>query len=111
MTELMQLEQQRSDAQKLIERRQMALRLSTDPDFKELILKEFMVQEAARYVQASGDPALNAEQRADSLAIAQSTGHLKRYLSVVVQMGVHAEREMGNLEAAIEAARLEDEAA
>lgn len=108
MSQVIALEQQLKDSKLLLERRQMAIRLSNNSDFKKLIIDEFMTAEAARYVQSSGDPALNAEQRADSLAIAQASGHLKRYLSIVVQMGVHAEREMSNLEAAVDEARLEE---
>lgn len=105
--QLRSLEKQQSDAKCLVSRRQMALRLAENPDFKQLILKEFMVEEAARYVHTSCDPAVGAENRADALAIAQASGHLKRYLSIVVQMGAHAEREMRQLDEAIEEMRAE----
>lgn len=64
-------------------------------------MDNFCLKECARYVQASGDPALNAESRQDALNIAQAAGHLKRYLSVVIQMGNHAERQMPDLDNAI----------
>ena len=104
------LEQQREGAKKLVEFRQMALRLSKNRDFKKLILEEFLTNEAARYVQNSANPALGAEERADCLAIAQASGHLKRWLSVQVQMGAKAESEMESLEDAIAEARLEADA-
>ena len=105
------LEHQRDNAKELIERRDLALRLYKNPDFKKLILEDFCVQECARYAQASADPALNAEARADSLAIAQSAGHLRRFLSVIVQMGNQAENQMADLNEAIEASRQEDDLA
>ena len=109
MSQVNQLELQLENAKELIRRRQMALRLATVPEFKELILDDFMVKECARYVQASCDPALKAEERADALNMAQAAGHLKRYLSVVVQMGAHSERELPSLEEAITEARVEEE--
>ena len=109
MSQVNQLELQLDAAKELIRRRQLALRLATLPEFKELILDDFMVKECARYVHASSDPALKAEERADALNMAQAAGHLKRYLSVVVQMGAHSEREIGSLEEAIAEARVEEE--
>lgn len=109
MSQVEALEQQLSDGKKLVERRKAAQRLAENRDFKRLIMDEFCGTEAARYVQVSGDPAIKAEERADALNIAQASGHLKRYLSMVIQMGAVAEREMGNLEEAIEEARTEDQ--
>lgn len=108
MNQVEQLEQQLKDAKTLVRTRQMALRLAQNPDFGELILDGFCLQDAARLVQESGDPSLDADQRADALAMAQASGHLKRFLSAAVQMGAHSERTMGELEAAIDEARLEE---
>lgn len=108
MSEVSNLEKQLSNAKLLVERRDTALRLANHPDFRKLILEEFCVQECARYVQSSADPALSVENRADALAIAQSSGHLKRYLSVVVQMGNVAENDLLPLEEALDEARAEE---
>lgn len=88
-----------------VERQKMALRLANNRDFKKLILDEFCVQECARYAQASGDPMLNAEQRADSLGMAQAAGHLRRWLSVINQMGNVAQGQIEANEAELERAR------
>lgn len=109
MSEVSALKNQRDDARSLIEHRELALRLSNNPDFKKLILNEFCVNECARYAQASADPALTENQRADSLAIAQAAGHLRRFLSVKIQMGNHAERQMSDLDEAIVIAESEDQ--
>jgi hypothetical protein len=111
MSEVHQLEQQLKDAKHLIERRDMALRLAENRDFRTLILDGFCKEEAARWVQLSTDPALNAEQRADSLQMAQASGPLRRYLSVQVTMANVAERELPELEEAIDAARAEEDQA
>jgi hypothetical protein len=107
MSEVSQLERQREGSLALIAERDLALKLSDNPDFKKLILEEFCVRECARYAQSSGDPALTAEQRADALALSQAAGHLRRWLSVKVRMGNQAEGQLPELEAAIEEARQE----
>jgi hypothetical protein len=103
------LEQQLNNAKLLVDRRDSALKLSENRDFRKVILDEFCGSEAARYVQASGDPALSAESRADSLAIAQASGHLKRYLSVIIQMGNQAARDVAELEVAMDEVRGEED--
>lgn len=70
------------------------VRLQDVPDFKRVINEGFCEKAAAHYVRESGDPALSAENRADSLAMAQAAGHLQRFLSVSVRMGNEAEREI-----------------
>ena len=108
MSNVDQLEQQLKGYKELAENRAAALRLFENSDFKKVILDQFMVQECARYAQTSGDPNMDANARADCLAIAQAAGHLKRYLSVVVQMGNHADGQMKDLEDAIDEARAEE---
>lgn len=108
MSEVERLEKQLADTKLLIHRRELAQRLYANPDFKKLILDEFCVQECARYAQASADPSLGPVERADALAIAQSAGHLRRFLSVVIQMANASESTLVDLEEAIEEARREE---
>lgn len=105
MSDIYDLEKQLAEAKELTENRQLALRLYKNRDFKKLIIDQFCTTEAARYVQVSGDPALKAEERADALAMAQASGHLKRYLSMVVQMGAASERDLPAIEEALVEAR------
>jgi hypothetical protein len=104
-----ELEQQLVNAKLLVERRDRALRLSTNPDFRALILDEFCTTEAARYVQASADPALSDRDQANALALAQASGHLRRFLSVTMQMGNVAESSLVELHEAIEVERAEED--
>lgn len=108
MSEVESLEQQLKNAKLLVEQKQMALKLYDNHEFRKLIVEGFMLNEAARYVQASGDPSLSAEQRQDALNMAQASGHLKRFLSITVQMASVSERDIPELEAAIEMARQEE---
>ena len=107
MTEIEALKKQRADAEVLIARRDQAMRLANNPDFKSLVLKEFCVDECARYAQLSGDPARTPTERADSLAIAQSAGHLRRWLQVIGQMGAHAESQISSIDENIDELRRE----
>jgi hypothetical protein len=102
------LERQQADARIVIDRRQMALRLYNHHDFRKLILEGFCVEECARYARESGNPQFTPEQRADALAMAQAAGHLRRYLSLMVQQGEHAERTLPELEQALAEARAEE---
>lgn len=111
MTQVQNLEKQLSDQKKLKDRAAAALRLGQNREFKRLILDEFCGTECARYAQESGDPALNAEQRADALAMAQASGHLRRYLSIVVRMGAMADRNIADIEEHLEEARAEEASA
>lgn len=101
------LEKQREEFKEHMAKRDAALRLFNNPDFKLVIVEGFMLHEAARYVQTSCDPSLDADKRADALALAQASGHLKRFMSVTVQMGNHAEHELPSLDSALEEARAE----
>lgn len=110
MSVVERLEKQREGAKALIEQRGMANRLLQNADFRKLILEEYMVNEAARYVQLSADPALGAENRADALAMAQATGHLKRWIDVQEKMANQAEVDLVSLDEMIEEARAEEDA-
>ena len=110
MSRTSRLEDQLKDSKALVERREAVIRLSKNPDFRRVILDEFFVEECARYARESGDPALTPAQRADALAIAQSAGHLKRYLNVQIQLGDAAEASITDLETAIEESRIEEDA-
>lgn len=103
------LEQQEIGMKQAVELRDSAEKLARNADFKKLILKHFMVEECSLYAQRSADPALTAPQRADALAIAQAAGHLKRFLSVIVQMGNHAESTLPSIAEEIVLAREEEE--
>ena len=110
MSDVQALEYQLAGTKELIEQRDRALRLSQNADFRALILDTFCVKECARYAQASADPALKENERADSLAMSQAAGHLRRFLSVTMQMGNQAESQRVDLEEAIAAARAEEDA-
>lgn len=108
ITRTQALEAQREDFKKAIKLRDAAIKLSENKLFKDVILDEFCVKEAARYAHTSADPSLSDKDQANALALAQAGGHLRRWLSVIVRMGNQAEDQMADLDEAIEEARVEE---
>ena len=107
MSDIQALENEIEQAETLVARRNMALKLSENHEFRKIFTEYYFTEEAARLVQLSGDPNLDKQQREDALAMAQATGHTKRYLSVIVQMGAHYERELPAMRATLEELRME----
>ena len=102
------LEAQLEGAKQFVERREMALRLFENADFRKLIWEGFCLHDCAQFVQNSADPALGEKERADALAMAQAAGHLKRFLHIVTQMGAVAQDDISKLNDAIDEARYEE---
>lgn len=94
-------------AKGMVARRDMAERLVKNADFKALILDEFCTKECARYVQNSMNPAMSDRDRADSLAMAQAGGFLRRWLEVINVQANVAEREIAEAEKYLEEIRAE----
>lgn len=109
MSELLQLEKQLEDAKTLALRREAALRLAENRDFRDLILDDYLVKEAARCIQASGDPLLDTKIREDMVEMAKATGYLKRFMLAITTMGGTAENDIPAIEEAIAEARLEED--
>lgn len=99
------LEQSIADNEHIIAQREKALRLSANPDFRDLFINGFFRDEAARLVHMSSDPNVSLQDRADALAMAQGAGHTKRYLSVIVQQGYLAERDLPAMRASLDELR------
>lgn len=99
------LESQLSDAKAIAELGNIAIRLNGNADFRRLILEEFCTKECARYAQLSGDLALPEEERAHALGMAQAAGHLRRFLSLKVQFANMADRDIQELNLALDEER------
>lgn len=109
MSDIQDLERGIADAEELISRRNMAIKLSENFEFRRLFMQEYFVTEAARLVQFSSDPAGDKQQREDALSMAMATGHTKRYLSMAIQMGAVAERELPEMRRTLEELRIHGE--
>ena len=111
MSIVAELEQNRATNEELVALRDMALRLSENPDFRRLFVEGYFRDEAARLVQLSEDPILDATKQNDCLRMAQATGHCKRYLSAIVVRGNVAANDIMALDEQIAEARQEEAAA
>lgn len=86
-TPLIDLENQEAQGEHWIKMAELVDRLRQNADFQKLILEEFGVHEASRYIAFSGDMRQPPEARADALAMAQAPGHLMRFLVITKQKG------------------------
>jgi hypothetical protein len=109
MSEVTRLEQQLSDAKTLIARKDMALKLAENFEFRTLIIDGFCRDEAARLAGQTQDPVLTERQQRDAANMAAAPGHLRRYLSMIVQQAAVAERDVVDLEETIAEARLDED--
>ena len=99
--ELKQLEFQRETNEFFIKRKEMVEKLQNNSLFKKVILEDFCEKECAGYAKASGDPSLSKEDRESAMHMAQAAGHLQRFLSICIRMGMTAEAQMEELEKSI----------
>lgn len=83
-------------------------KLLSNKEFRRVIMDEFTVKEAARFAAASADPALGAREQADALAIAQAGGHLKRWITIQLQLAETSGAQLEELQEGLEEARNEE---
>lgn len=102
-----QAENQIEGFKEQVEMGECAQRLMVNPDFKKFILGYFCTEECARYAQVSGDSNLSDRARADAMAVAQSAGHLKRFLHTSVMLAEQAPQGIKDVQEFIEAQRNE----
>lgn len=100
-----ELEDEIKKQQVLADYADQAVALNKHHDFRKLILEGFCLHEAARYAQESGDPFLTPGQRQDALNMSQASGHLKRFLSITIQMGNMADSTIAGCKAELESLR------
>jgi hypothetical protein len=54
--EIAQLQEMKKQRQAVVDMRDRLIRLYTNPDFKAVFLKEYMVDEVARFMETAGNP-------------------------------------------------------
>lgn len=108
--QIVQAENEIAAAKQAVELRAKLARLKQNPDFRDLIEKEYMNDEAIRCLGQSADMANDQRMRADALSMAQATGHLRRFLIFIDQMGAVAMKSIGQHEELLEELRAEEDA-
>jgi hypothetical protein len=97
MSDIAKLEHEIALKKDLVERRDRALKLSENFEFRKLFIEGYFKEDAARLVQMSTDPRLASDIRESCLEEARATGFMRRYLSDMVQMGHVAARELPDM--------------
>ena len=109
MSDVKEIEQSIEGLKAQVALRDQVLKLEKNREFRNVILDGFCTKEAATYVQLSADPNLGKNEREDALALAQASGHIKRYLSVLKAMGNNAESQIPRYEQGLVEARQEED--
>lgn len=97
-----------AEAKKLVERGAMVKRLSTNPDFKALVMDGYFVDEAARLAHLSSDPGLPENIRECVVRDLAGPGGFKRYLTTIARMADAAENEIEESRETLEELREEE---
>jgi hypothetical protein len=103
------LEAHKANLQEFAEFGNAIERLSRNPDFKKVLVKGFMEQEALRCLAMSVEPANPAHIRADMLDMAKGAAQLRNYLMIQEKMANQAKIELAEIDAIIEEADAEQE--
>lgn len=107
MNETQQLLAQKTELEQQVQLADLARKLETVPAFKKLILEHYFINETVRNVSISADPGLSESQRADALAMAQASGHLRRFLQAQIAMGDQCKKVISEIDDALEDLRRE----
>jgi hypothetical protein len=108
MSDIQDLEQGIEDAKEVVNRRQMALKLFENYEFRKLFIEGYFLEDAARLVQMSTDPRVKPENQQACLEEARATGYMRRFLSDCVQFGAVFERDLPQMHATLAELRAEE---
>lgn len=106
MSDIQQIEITIEQAKKLIERKNQIEKLTSNREFRKVILDGYFVDEAARLAGISGDP-LHARDHDDILLSLQAISKLRLFLQNQIRMGEVAERELNEHYEVLDEARAE----
>ena len=103
-----ELELSIEQAQEMVRLGDMAAALANNPEFKKIVLDGYFLQEAARLVHLSTDPALREDIRVVVHRDMAGPGAFKRYLSTLVQRGYMARDQIKAAQEEIDTIREEE---
>lgn len=93
MSDIEQIEISMEQTKELIRRKEMAMKLSSNREFKKLILEGYFQDEAARLVSISASPNMT-EHRDEIFESITAISHFRQYMQNIVRMGETAEYEL-----------------
>ena len=106
---ILEVEQQLKDARDAMALRDMAVKLSTNREFRKLIIEGFIQTETNRLMVCAGDVRFKKEDRDQMMESALAGGHLKRYLNYIQMVGDNAERSIPEAEQTLAQIRSEEQ--
>ena len=110
MSDIQALQNEIEGAKAVVQRRDLALKLSENREFRVLFTEEYFGSEIARLMVMSVDSNVDAETRADCVKMAEAAARTKQYLSMVIQAGAHYERTLPEMEATLQEMLVERDA-
>lgn len=93
MSDIETIELSIEEAKKIVAKRDMALKLAGNREFKKLVLEGYLKDEAARLVGISADASVK-EHWGDIHSAINGISHFQQYMRTIKQMGDIAEREL-----------------
>lgn len=107
MSDIATLEVTIDNAKQMVSRKNMALKLASNREFKALVLEGYFNEEAARLASISADP-LMAKDRGEIMLAIQGISLFRQYMQNIVRMGEVAERELLDSQEALQEALAEE---
>jgi hypothetical protein len=107
MSDVSQIELSIEHAKGLVAKRDLALKLGSNREFKKLIIDGYFVEEAARLAGLSADPQM-LQHRDDIFDAIKAISHFRQFMQNIVRMGDVAAGSLADHEAELEEARLEE---
>lgn len=108
MSEIQELVQEIAKAKVAAEQLVKMERLKANPDFRDLIVQGFIVDECARHARLSVDVDMSEEDRKDALGFAQAAGYLQRWIEVFCKMATTASDDIADMENTLAEMRAEE---
>ena len=101
LRELRGAEHEKAAALREIERAKKLERLMLIPEFKELIMQDFIVDETVRVAEMAGNPGLTPEMRESAMVMVTGGGHLRRWMKLILDSAARFSEGLPELDEAI----------
>lgn len=108
MSDIEQIELSIETAKKLVARRDQIMKLTSNREFRKVILEGYMEEEAVRLVSIAGDARME-KQRDDIMLGIQAISKFRIYMQDAIIMGDVAERELAQNQEMLDELRDEED--
>jgi len=109
MSDTHELETTIEDLREIVARKNAAIKLESNRDYKKLILDGLFKEEAARLVSLSAEPSMFREADLIMESI-RAISHFQQYMRAIIQMGTVAENNLAEHMEMLEESRAEEQA-